>query len=80
LKFDWKNIDNKWYYYREDTGRIVGVVHFFALQTICNAYIYDLQEPYIFCERSLGIYVSMESAKMAVEDYWLKETQTLIAE
>jgi hypothetical protein len=75
--YNWKNIDNRWYYYIESTGRVVGVVHYFALQTICNCYIYSNDTPYVFTEKSLGLYVEMDMARKAVERFWQIEDSTL---
>lgn len=77
--YDWKNIDNKWYYYIKGSGRIVGVVHYFAMQTICNAYIMASTDPYVYQEKSLGLYVEMDMARRAVELYWDIENKTLIS-
>jgi hypothetical protein len=76
--YEWKNIDNKWYYYVKATGRIVGKVHYFALQTIVNVTVLVNTSDFIFEEKSLGLYVEMDLGRKAVENYWSIESRTLI--
>jgi len=76
--YEWKNIDNKFYYYVKDTGRIVGKVHYFALQTIVNVIVLVNTSDFVFEEKSLGLYVEMDAGRKAVENYWSIDSRTLI--
>jgi len=47
LSFDWKIIDDRFYYYETNSGKIVGFVHKHALTSIWNSVIYVGNERHI---------------------------------
>lgn len=61
------------HYYDESDGRIIGIAHKVGTQNIIYlAKIYPRNE-----ETILGQYINCEYAKMAVENYWFKQDNTL---
>ena len=65
---------NQWFYFDDDDGKIIGMVHKIGTQTtaIWNAKIYAE------IEGSLGQYVDSDYARRAVENYWEIQSRTLI--
>lgn len=77
--FDWKNLDDKFYYYETSTGKIVGFVHKYALTSIWNSVVYVGSDRHISTnEIGLGQYVDMDFARKAVINYWDIESRTLL--
>jgi len=77
--FDWKNLDDKFYYYETSTGKIVGFVHKYALTSIWNSVVYVGSDRHIATnEIGLGQYVDMDFARKAVINYWDIESRTLL--
>ena len=80
-KYDWKSINDKYYYYNIKTGKIVATACKIALHEIFNSIAYTGE--YTFRhddEKHLGQYISLEHAKKAAELFWDIEERTLIAE
>jgi hypothetical protein len=73
LKYDWKESNDSLYYFNLDNGEIVGHAHKIAHSSVCLAKIIIKND-----EDILGRYISIETAKKAVENYWLIESRTLI--
>jgi hypothetical protein len=75
MKYEWKDSGHtNTYYYRCSDGMVVGQTHNISHTKIWVAkIIHNLNE-----EKNIGLYISEEYAKMAVENYWLIETHTLI--
>lgn len=73
LKYDWKESNDSLYYYKLENGKIVGHAHKIAHSSVSLAKIIINNE-----EDILGRYISIETAKKAVENYWLIESRTLI--
>ena len=79
--YDWKSINDKYYYYNIETGKIVATACKIALHEVFNSIAYTGKVTYrIDDERHLGQYISLEHAKRAAELYWDIENRTLIAE
>jgi len=77
--FDWKNLDDKFYYYETNTGKIVGFVHKYALTSIWNSVVYVGNDRHIQSgEVGLGQYVDMDFARKAIVNYWDIESRTLL--
>jgi hypothetical protein len=77
--FKWERISDKYYYYNEKTGKIVGHAGTVALQDIFFAVVYTGDFTFtISDEGHLGQYISLEYAKMAVEFYWDVQNRTLL--
>lgn len=72
-KFDWKESNDSLYYFRIKDGEIVGHAHKIAHSSVSLAKIIIKND-----EDILGRYISIETAKKAVENYWLIESRTLI--
>ena len=76
---DWKERDNKWYYYNNETGKIVGTANKQALGEVCIALVYTgIYTFTIDDERHLGLYIDIKSAMNAVEYFWDTQNRTLI--
>ena len=74
MKFDWKETGSSWYYYTEKDGRVVGQVHEITHTKIWLAKIIVNHNN----EKFLGQFISLEFARMAVENYWIQQQITLI--
>lgn len=74
MKYDWKNANDVYYYYQENSGLIVGQVHNVAYTKIWVAKITITPGN----EKHLGQYISDQHAKIAVENYWIMQERTLI--
>lgn len=71
---EWLNADqNCSYYFFRHSGKIVGQAFNFAHTRIWGAKIYVLPTE----ELLLGQYISLESAKRAIEEYWDEKDRTL---
>jgi len=80
-KYDWKSINDKYYYYNTSTGKIVATACKIALHEVFNAIAYTGEFTFrLDDEKHLGQYISLEHAKKAAELYWDIENKTLIAE
>ena len=79
-KYEWKEKANAWYYYDTNTGKIVGRSNKIALSgDICIALVFTGMYTFtVDDERHLGQYISVETAKNAVEYYWDREDRTLL--
>ena len=74
---EWRDADHKTaYYYRSDNGKIVGQIYNLAHTNIYGAKIFEN----FVDEKYLGQYISLESAKKAVEYYWNIQERTLTHE
>jgi hypothetical protein len=78
-KYDWQNDKSVSYYYRISDGKIMGAVWVQALQDVITlAKIYQDVIPYTdMNEQWLGRFVNSTHARQAVEQYWLKDSNTL---
>lgn len=67
------------YYFRESDGRIMGSAWHAALNTaLYSAKIYSETFPFTNeCEKYLGHFVTEGAAKRSVEEFWLKQSNTL---
>ena len=74
MRRDWLNAEqNVSYYFFRHSGRIVGQAFNFAHTRIWGAKIYiDPTE-----ELLLGQYISLETARVAIEEYWDEKDRTL---
>lgn len=75
----WKDASTMHYYYRESDGRVLGSAWFYPLNTVLwSSKIFEDEFPFTNAsEKFLGNFISQASAKAAVENYWLKESNTL---
>lgn len=77
--FDWKYRGEKYYYFEEDTGKIVGLVSKHALSDVWFALAYVGNESFtITDELHLGQYIDSDHAKDALVKYWFTQSMTLI--
>jgi len=79
--YKWKDHDQGAYFYREDSGKVVGAVFKLANQNIlytAKALTGDTTNTYED-EKHLGQYISMEMAKKAIERFWNVYDKTLLA-
>lgn len=61
-------------YFREETGLIIGLTH-----KLGNQKVISLAKVYVDNnELNLGQYISIDFAKKAVEEFWLKQERTLL--
>jgi hypothetical protein len=77
--YKWRETSNMNYYYRESDGRIMGASWHAALSTaFYSAKIYTETFPFTNdCEKYLGHYINEGAAKIAVEKFWLQQSNTL---
>lgn len=80
-KYAWKEVSDKYYYYKLTTGKVVGQAGKVALQELFFATVYlqtndGLYKPHD--ERQMGHFISLEHAKMAIEEFWDIQNRTLI--
>jgi hypothetical protein len=69
--YEWKDADHDvYYYYGTTTGRIVGQVHKISHTKIWATKVNE--------ENYLGQYISLEFAKLAVEQYWDIQERTYL--
>ena len=69
--YEWKDVDHACsYYYDTSDGRIVGQVYNMAHTKIWGAKLMN--------EQSLGLYITFNDAKSALERYFDIENKTLI--
>jgi hypothetical protein len=79
LSFDWKILDDRFYYYETNSGKIVGFVHKYALTSIWNSVVYVGNDRHIATnEIGLGQFVDMDFARKAIVNYWDIESRTLL--
>lgn len=81
IKYDWKSVSDKYYFFNLANGRVVGQAGKVALQEIFYCVVYAKQDgaPYSpHIETHLGHYISLEHAKTAVQEYWDIQNRTLI--
>lgn len=74
---NWRDADHKVsYYYKNDTGRIIGQVYNLAHTNIYGAKIFsEFNE-----EKYLGQYINETFAKQAIEYFWNLQERTLTHE
>ena len=74
MRRDWRDIDKgTQYYYQTHNGLIVGQVYNMAYTSIWGAKIpINATE-----EEILGQYISLETARVAIEEYWDEKDRTL---
>lgn len=74
MRREWQNAEqNCSYYYFKYSGRIVGQAFNFVHTRIWGAKIYVTPTE----ELLLGQYISIETAKRAIEEYWDEKDRTL---
>ena len=75
----WKETAQMNYYYRESDGRVLGGAwHFVMNAAVWQAKIYADEFPFTNAsEKFLGNFIDEISAKIAVENYWFKQNNTL---
>ncbi|NDB81603.1 MAG: hypothetical protein EB127_02455 [Alphaproteobacteria bacterium] len=75
----WKPTAHMHYYYRESDGRVLGSAwHYASNSAIWIAKIFEDEFPFTNAsEKFLGNFVDEQSAKIAVENYWFKQSNTL---
>ena len=73
--YEWRDAEHKVsYYYIQTTGRIVGQVYNMAHTNIYGARIYtEINE-----EKYLGQYISYDTSKKSIEEYWNIQNRTLL--
>ena len=77
--FKWERYGDTYYYFDEATGKIVGKVNKIALQEIWITLVYTGEYSFtVNDEKHLGQYVNMDFAKKAAEQYWDRESRTLL--
>ncbi len=74
MKFEWKETGNSWYYFAAKDGRVVAQVHEITHTKIWLAKIIMNHNN----EKFLGQFISLEFARMAVENFWLQQSITLL--
>lgn len=72
-KFQWKEADSTYYYFETITGEVIGMTHSIGLSSIYIVKIIVKNEELI-----LGRFVSLDYARTAIENYWFKQSQTLL--
>lgn len=73
-KYQWTEYENTFFFYLTATGQVVGIAHKIGVSSsIYLAKIILKNEELI-----LGRYVSLEYAKIAIDNYWFKESRTLL--
>lgn len=77
---NWKATPTMDYFYRERDGRILGAIwHYASNSAIYSAKIFVDEFPFTNeSEKFLGHYINKRDAEHAVEQFWQKESQTLI--
>lgn len=80
MKTEWHESENLSYYYDDDTGRILGSAFRYPNQTtVWVAKIEKSDMPYTNeNEMILGHFISLQSAKTMVEEYWNIQNRTLL--
>jgi len=79
VKYEWKDVGDKYYYYTVETGKILGLVTKHALSEVWIAVAYVGNESCtINDERHLGQYVNNQFAREALAEYWFIQSMTLI--
>lgn len=74
-KYQWKEVDdNVHYYFETSSGLVIGMVHKINYSVIYLVKIIDKNEEIV-----LGRYISCEHAKVALENYYFLQSQTLLA-
>lgn len=71
--YNWRDAQDCSYYYIEETGLIVGQVHSIAHTNIYLAKIIKQNE-----EAVIGRFINCDSAKRAIDKFWVMEYNTLI--
>lgn len=68
------------YYFDEETGRILGLAFKYANQEVVwCAKIYTEDVPFTLeNEKHLGQFISSETARKMIEEYWLVHNRTLL--
>lgn len=75
MKYSWKDTEHDChYFFQEEDGKVVGQVHNIAHTKIWIAKIILNHNE----EKYLGQYIDCNFSKMAVENYWLIQSRTLI--
>ena len=69
------------YYWDQNTGRLLGLVFKWAAQNVIwNAKVVTPELPWSQdSEYHLGQFMGSDWARRALEEYWLRETRTLLA-
>jgi hypothetical protein len=79
MKYDWKSVSDRYYYYDTVTGKIVGMASKIALQEVFFGIVYTGQYTFTLNdEKHLGQYISIEHAKTAIEVFWDIQYKTLL--
>lgn len=79
ISYDWKIINDRFYYFEKETGRIVGFAHKYALQDVWNSVVYIGKNSYTRNDEViLGQYIDVDHARAAVASYWEIESRTLL--
>lgn len=75
----WKLTSQMHYFYRESDGRVLGGAwHYPMNQAVWMSKIYEDEFPFTNAsEKFLGNFIDEQSAKIAVENYWFKQSNTL---
>lgn len=73
MNFKWVEKPDCFYYFVEDTGMIVGMVHKIAHSDIYVSKIVERNE-----ETVLGRFIDGAFAKESIQSYWYKESRTLL--
>jgi hypothetical protein len=80
MKTEWRHADHMSYYFNAETGRILGSIFRYANQNV--VWIAKVEKnviPYTNDnEVHLGHFISSESAKTMVEEYWNLQNRTLL--
>jgi len=80
-EYDWKERGSAYYYYDEDTGKIVGVVSKLMSNDIWIGVVYTGKYTFTLDDEChLGQYIDLNFAKDAVEHFWAIQSRTLIGE
>ena len=77
--YKWQDTNAMSYYYRESDGRIMGAAWHAALNShLYSSKIYTEAFPFTNdCEKYIGHYINEACAKIAVEEYWHKQSKTV---
>jgi hypothetical protein len=78
-EFKWERFGDKYYYYDNMTGKIVGAVNKIALQEVWISVVYTGEYSFtINDEKHLGQYISLDYAKEATQRFWDIQNRTLL--
>lgn len=77
--FDWIILNDKFYYFKKDTGKVIGFSSKHALSDVWYSVAYIGDNRFTpQDEIHLGQYINLDFARQAIVTYWEIESRTLI--